>query len=854
MASFQIATSLFDRFPELRVGLIRLKLPDETPAGAATAAQSALADAHALPAEADFGHWHDAFRWFGSKPKKYRCAAEALLMRVKSGGDIPSILPLVDIYNAVSIRTGLPIGGDDLARVQGDVSLSFATGDETFIEASGRESSPRKGEVIYLDDASVLCRRWNWRESAATILTEQTRDAVLYIESLGADDDLEAAMTMLREQSVSTLGALRADVAVLNKTDSKIDLDTMSLSSSDLVGVPPASREPQARAESKKGSRKGSDAGGKSARKGKKGGGAKGFWADMMADEILEHIETHKDILGPIVERQGILIYDEKTPSGQIHVGSSRGWILHDVMARALRAKGAPGYFVLSSDDMDPYDKPSAGLERAEWDQYLGKPFRHMPSPVPGYDSYSDYYFTTCTDLFDLYGIECSFERTGALYEDGSFDPAIRTALDKAEVIQNIYAEMYPGGVSGGSTRLPFNPLCENCGRIGTTRATSWDSDRGMIGYECRSDTLGFKDPDSGQKVFIQGCGHVGERSPFAGGGKFPWKVEWAAKWITKGVIAEWAGKDHFSAGGSRAAACRISVDVFGYPPPYPSVGYRTGPGYEFLLVGGRKMSTSKGSGVGFADFTEVLSPRMLRFLMIRSRPNQVIDFDPNRDVDIVNLYNKHDDVERAAWGLETGQPEAVIERFDRMHFYTYPERGDHRSQPAPVRPSFRVAAMVGQANHDVEGAAATLRAMGHLPADRGDEEVAARIEEAARWLGAYAPDSKLRIELRDSLDGALEIGAAEAGIFGTLASLLRAHLDGSQPLTDDELKTEMFAALRAADVHPRTFFGLAYRALLGREDGPAMSPFLLTMGDKVLPLLDDAAAAGSLDREATRS
>ena len=141
------------------------------------------------------------------------------------------------------------------------------------------------------------------------------------------------------------------------------------------------------------------------------------------------------------------------------------------------------------------------------------------------------------------------------------------------------------------------------------------------------------------------------------------------------------------------------------------------------------------------------------------------------------------------------------LERFDRMHFYTYPERGDHRSRPAPVRPSFRVAAMVGQANQDVEGAIATLRAMGHLPPDRGDDEVASRIEEAARWLGAYAPDSKLRIELRDHLDETLQIGSAEAGIFAELAALLRAHLDGSEPLTDDQLKTKMFAALRAADL-----------------------------------------------------
>lgn len=850
MASLTIATALFDRFPDLQIGVLRVSLPAELPGDTAVAARVVLEQAHAAPADVDFSGWHDAFRWFGSKPKKYRCAAEALLLRVQSGNSIPSILPLVDLYNAASIRSGLPIGGDDLARVSGNVELTFATGDEVFTEPSGRESTPRKGEVIYRDQSTVLCRRWNWRESAATLLSESTREAVLYVEAPFGEEQLRGTLEELAASLRDLLGATRTELAVLSSVASKLDLESFELGISDLVGEPPAERAAQGAGNGKSGEGSSAKAGrsekaerGQRRKRGSGGDAAKGFWADIMASEILEHIERHKDILGPIVERQGILVYDEKTPSGQIHVGSSRGWILHDVIARALRERGAPGYFVLSSDDMDPYDKPSAGLPREQWDQHLGKPFRHMPSPEPGYENYGDYYFSSCTELFGDYSIECSLESTGALYEDGSFDDAIQTALDKADIIQAIYAEMYPGGVSGGATRLPFNPLCSQCGRISTTVGLSWDSSAGLVTYECRSDLAGFTDPSSGEKVFIEGCGHRGVRSPFGGGGKFPWKVEWAAKWITKGVIAEWAGKDHFSAGGSRAAACRISMEVFGYPPPYPSVGARTGAGYEFLQVGGRKMSTSKGSGVGFADVTEVLSPRMLRFLMIRSRPNQVIDFDPNRDVDIVNIYNKHDSVERAAWGLEKKQPEAVVQRWDRMHFYTYPQRGDHRSQPPPVRPSFRVAALVGQASDSQAEAVASLRAMGHLPSDRGDDEVGQRIAEAARWLGAYAPDSSLRIELQSVLPEGVLVRGPEATVFGELAALLRSHLDGSSPQTEDSFKAAMFSALRAADLNPGEFFSLGYRVLLGREDGPAMAPFLLSMGARALPLLDEVAA-----------
>ena len=122
----------------------------------------------------------------------------------------------------------------------------------------------------------------------------------------------------------------------------------------------------------------------------------KGFWADRMTREILQRVESTPR-LRDLVDKQGLLVYDEKTPSGTIHIGSGRGWILHDVMARALREAGADARFVLSSDDMDPYDKPSAGVAREEFDVHLGKPFRYIPSPEPGYHSFGDYYFRQCT-------------------------------------------------------------------------------------------------------------------------------------------------------------------------------------------------------------------------------------------------------------------------------------------------------------------------------------------------------------------------------------------------------------------------------------------------------------------------
>lgn len=562
------------------------------------------------------------------------------------------------------------------------------------------------------------------------------------------------------------------------------------------------------------------------------------FWADEAATEILRHTERHA-ILRDLVARRGLLVYDEKTPSGTIHVGSSRGWVMHDVMARALRARGAPARFVLSADDMDPYDKPSAGLPRAEWDRFLGMPFRRIPSPEPAFESWADFYFRQCTDLFPRWGIDCALESTGALYEQGAFDAAIERALDLAPLIQGIYAELY--GDTPASHRLPFNPVCESCGRIATTRALEWDPVRAQVRYECRSDVMGYTDPATGRAEQIPGCGHDGWRSPFGGGGKFPWKVEWAAKWATRGVVAEWAGKDHFSEGGSRTAACRFSLEVFEYPPPYPSDGRRTGGGYEFLVVGGRKMSTSKGAGASFAEIGDALSPEMLRFLMVRSRPNQVIDFDPNRDADIVNLYNEFDRVERVAYGRSASDPEALVARMRSVYAFSRPGVRVEPGQEPPYRVPFKIAALVGQSVDDPRDAVATLRKIGQLPDGAGDEEAIERVRQARAWLECYAPDSNLRIDLNQAVPPGLEIGPEQRRVLAAIAADLRAHTGGQATLSEPEMKSRIFAHIREEGLEQGSFFEIAYRVLLGRPNGPHLSPFLLSMASRVLPLLEEA-------------
>jgi DNA/RNA-binding domain of Phe-tRNA-synthetase-like protein len=135
--------------------------------------------------------WREAYRSFGVKPAKFRSSIENLL-RSARGGTVRSINPLVDLYNAVSLRCLLPCGGEDLDAVRGSIVLTRAVGDEHFIPlGAAEEQPPPPGEVIYRDDAGVICRCWNWREADRTKLTASTTDAFLCIEGIPPTGALE---------------------------------------------------------------------------------------------------------------------------------------------------------------------------------------------------------------------------------------------------------------------------------------------------------------------------------------------------------------------------------------------------------------------------------------------------------------------------------------------------------------------------------------------------------------------------------------------------------------------------------------------------------------------------------------
>jgi lysyl-tRNA synthetase, class I len=514
------------------------------------------------------------------------------------------------------------------------------------------------------------------------------------------------------------------------------------------------------------------------------------------------------------------VVNDSKTPSGTIHVGSLRGPVVVDTIARALRSADVPVELRYGVDDLDPMDA-QALLTPDAIERSMGLPLAHVPDPVGDcHDSYARHFAGVFVDTFDGLGIRPdTYYWMSEVYGSGAMDRYISTALDAAAVIRDIYRRV--ANVNHPDEWHPLFVVCESCGRLGTTIVTGWDGE--LVSYECRADLV----------EWATGCGHAGQVSPFGGGAKLPYNVDWAAKWDLFGVTIEPAGKDLSTKGGSRDRSDAIAREVFGNEPPLNVP-------YEFLNLGGRKMSTSKGIGASAARMAEVVPPEQLRLLFLRPRPNTAIDFEPEGTDAIPRLFDESDRLAAATAGREVRGE--LPPHHDRVFTYSLVEPdADVAAEAAAYRPAFSHLALLEQ----IPGIDVVERVTAEKGSPLSDREAAIldqRRTAARAWLEAYAPDSARLAVQRDALPDAVdELDATQRAYLGALASALAdVTWDG------ESAQATIFATAAEHGLPAGRAFAALYLAFLGRPSGPRAGWLLAALDrDFVIGRLREAADAG---------
>lgn len=489
-----------------------------------------------------------------------------------------------------------------------------------------------------------------------------------------------------------------------------------------------------------------------------------------------------------------LIIRDEKTLSGRVHVGSLRGLAIHGLVYEVLKEQNIACKYLFEFNDFDPMDGLPVYLDQEKFLPYMGKPLCEVPSPDGKAENYAEYFGNEFALVIKELGFTPEFYRSSVLYRSGKYNDVIKTALLNADKIRAIYKKV--SGSQKEDAWLPLSVICEKCGKVGTTRASAFDGEQ--VEYEC------------GDFVkWAGGCGHKGKISPFNGNAKLPWKVEWAAKFSVLEVDIEGGGKDHSTKGGAREIADTISREVFKREPPLNIP-------YEFFNVGGKKMSSSKGAGSSSREIADLLPPHILRLLLIQKDPKRTIEFIPDGDT-IPNLFDTYD---RFAKLYFDGVKDDFTRVFTFVHLPTEREKITQR-----ILPRFSEIAYLVQMPHiDIQMQIEKEEGRVLDKADLGELEMRKKYSE--KWLSTYAPED-YKFEIKKELpENAKNFSALQKSALAELLSFLETEKD----LDGQKLHNKLHEIKTKFEIEPKQFFSAIYMSMLGKDSGPKAGWFLSVM------------------------
>jgi len=523
-------------------------------------------------------------------------------------------------------------------------------------------------------------------------------------------------------------------------------------------------------------------------------GQKRAFWADAVADEVLDG-----DPEEPVVVKGGV------SPSGVPHLGHFNEIMRGYFVSEALRDRGHEVRQVFTADDRDRLRKLPRKLADLEWNvvglgevdagalgRNLGRPYTDVPDPFGCCDSYGAHFTELLERAAAAVGVPVDVVSNTELYECGEFDDAVRHVLENRETAREVLAEFQD---KADEEYVPFFPQCSECGHL-TETVTDVDLESGTVEYVCA-------DVDAGDDV-IEGCSNEGTATFREG--KLPWRFEWPAQWRALGVDVEPFGKDH--AEGSWPSGEAVAREVFDFEPPVPMV-------YEWLTLDGDALSSSSGNIVTVDEVLELLEVEVLRYFFTKD-PKKQRDFDVGA---VDRLVDEFDRFEAAYFGaVDVDGLEA--ERAERAYPMVVEEVPDER----PVRVPYRFAAVLGMTDNR-ELRLQMARRSGHVPADAAEADVEralARVEKARAW--ARRTDNEFNYRLAEELPD-VEFDADTEAALEDLADFVAAEAPDAETL-----QGEIYETAKRNDVDVGTFFEAGYRLFLAETEGPRLGPFLAPM------------------------
>ena len=512
----------------------------------------------------------------------------------------------------------------------------------------------------------------------------------------------------------------------------------------------------------------------------------RGTWIDKIALDVIERKDKLEGEYPTLIRTESGL-----GASGFPHIGSfadaSRGY----AFKLAIEEQGRESEFIPFADDMDGLRKVPAGTP-PELEEHLGKPVSTIPDLWGCHNSYGEHMSSLLLESLEMVGIEFNPQSAYKLYTSGKLAPQVKKILSKAKLAGEIIKEVTDQDKY--LEVLPYNPICENCGRIYTTQAINFDEKKGLVEYICGGDEI------QGRKH--EGCNHRGWSDISKGEGKLTWKVEFAARWDLLQIDFEAFGKDIFE---SVMCNDRVCKEILGYEPP-------THARYElFLDKTGSKISKSKGNVFTPQDWLKYGSAQSLALLtykrMIGSR---------NLAIDDIPIYMQEIDyLENVYFGrIKESNPARKRKLNGLFEYCWHLKPPDQKSIQIPYTLLVNLI-VVAPENAFEEFLETRLVEYGYLKDGATLKDVQDRIQYAANWVRDFAQLEEITIELDEKQKSALR-------------DLVQVLVDLKEA---EDIQSAIFAIARENEIKIGEFFRLLYQILLNADRGPKLGPYIHTIG-----------------------
>lgn len=521
----------------------------------------------------------------------------------------------------------------------------------------------------------------------------------------------------------------------------------------------------------------------------------RGTWYDKMAARIIERERKLGRSLDLIRTEMGI------AASGFPHIGNLSDAARSFAVTLGLKEQGYNSELIAFADDKDGLRKVPAGLPKS-LEEHLGRPVTDIPDLYGCHKSYGEHMTLLLLEALDKCGIDYKFMSGAEAYRKGLFNEEIKAILLNAKRVGEIVNEEV--GQEKFLEALPYFAVCENCGRIYTTKAYEFLPKENKILYVCEGMEVKGR--------WLEGCGHKGEVDYRKGEGKLNWKGEFAVRWKALDIRFEAYGKE---VADSARVNDRICREIFNWEPPCHAK-------YElFLNKSGKRLS--KSAGIVFTPQTwfKYGSPQSLMLLLLKR-------FVGARTLDVTDIpayMNELDYLEDLYFGRETLKDEKELTKLRGLYEYCW-------SLKPPAKPSINVPynlltflAKMAPKDREEEFITEKLRSYGYLQETRAfDEGLKRRVEFAFNWIRDFE-------EIKET---AISLTSQEKEAIQELVEVLRVEGEA------EKIQNAIFDTAKKHNIRPAEFFKTLYNILIGVPQGPKLGPYILAMGKQnVISALD---------------